>query len=164
MPEIFIEDPSLNDIPFAPLRDVYDIWRGMMDTHGLAQRKHFTPQVLKDHLPFLVFVDHEADTGRFRVRLIGTSYTEAIGFETTGMYVDEMPNTEEMQTRYRWLVDTAKPYYAYLDQMTWAGQDYRHYAVIGCPLFDDAGRVNMILFRVTFERMDNHEQFGPAAF
>lgn len=161
MSDTFVANPTIDDIPFEPLRDVYRIWLGVSAEHGLPQRKHFSPQLLKDHLPYLVFIDYERDTDRFRVRLIGTRYSEAIGFEGTGMYIDELPNAAEMEGRYRWMLAHKQPYYAYLEKMVWANREYKHYAVIGCPLYDDDGRISMILFRVTFERLDDVPSFGP---
>ena len=155
MARVFIEDPTIDQIPFESLKDVFRIWQNIVAEHGHAAREHLSPVVLKDHLPFLSLIDRDVTTGRFKVRLIGTRYSEAIGFETTGVWIDELPNTEALRSRFQWLVDNRKPYYAYLDEMQWAGKDYRHYGVIGCPLFDENQDVNMLLFCVTFERIDS---------
>jgi len=161
MAEKFIANPTMDQIPFESLQDIYRLWQKAGEEFGYAERKHFTPKMLKEHLPYLTLIDHECDSGRFKVRLIGTHYTEAIGFESTGMYIDELPNTETMLERYNWLVREKAPYYAYVDQMRWADRDYRHYAVLGCPLFDVDKNVNMILFRVTFERADDSTAVSP---
>jgi len=156
----FIEDPEIDQIPFDSLKGVYQIWQKLSDQHGHAAREHLSPALLKDHLPYLSLIDRDVETGRFKVRLIGTRYSEAIGFETTGVYIEQLPNTEELRSRFQWLVDHKKPYYAYLDEMQWAGKDYRHYGVIGCPLFDENHDVNMLLFCVTFERFDSNEEMN----
>jgi hypothetical protein len=156
----FIENPTLDQIPFDTLKDVYKIWQNVNAEHGHAAREHLTPMLLKDHLPYLALIDRDVPTNRYKVRLIGTRYSEAIGFETTGVYLDELENTEALVSRFQWLVDNRKPYYAYLDEMQWAGKDYRHYGVVGCPLFDANKDVNMLLFRVTFERTDSTEDMN----
>jgi len=156
----FIENPTVDQIPFDTLKDVYRIWQDVRAEYGHAARAHLTPMLLKSHLPYLALVDHDVPTNRFKVRLIGTRYSEAIGFETTGVYLDELPNTEALQSRFQWLVDNKKPYYAYVEEMQWAGKDYRHYGVIGCPLFDENKDVNMLLFCVTFERIDSTEDMN----
>jgi len=153
MPENFISEPLPEDIPSAELRHVYEMWLSWGRGSTLQQREHLKPDMLIDHLPYLVLVDYVAAEKRFQVRLIGTKYTEAIGFEVTGKFVDEVPKTEAMQARFSWIVENKKPYYAYLDEMAWADKDYRHYAVVGCPLFDDNGDVNMILYRVSFDNI-----------
>jgi hypothetical protein len=153
MSEIFLADPKLEDVPFEDVRDFYQLWLDMKAEHGKPQRKHFTPMMLKQHLPYVVLLDCEQD-GSFKVRLVGTRYTEVIGFESTGMDVRELPGAAKMLERYRWLVENEKPYFASLDKMTWGKHDYRNYAIVGCPLYDDDGQVNMILFRVTFEKLE----------
>jgi len=154
MSELIILEPLPEDIPSVSLREVYEAWISWGVEHGLQRREHLSPEALRDHLPYLVLVDYLLSEKRFCIRLIGTKYTEAIGFDPTGMFIDEVEHTKAMQKRFMWVIDNKKPYYAYLDKMAWAGKDYRHYAVIGCPLFDDLGDVNMILYRVSFENME----------
>lgn len=150
----FIADPAIDQIPFDSLKKIYKIWQALQAEHTHVTRQHLTPMLLKEHLPFLALIDYEKDTARFKVRLIGTRYTEAIGFETTGTYIDELPNFGPLQDRFNWLIEHKKPYYAHLDEMSWAEKAYRDYGVIGCPLYDDNAEINMILFCVTFERVD----------
>jgi len=155
MTETFIADPTIDQIPFKGLKDLFQLWQDIEDEHGLPKRKHLTPMQLAGHLAYLVLMDYEKETGRFKVRLIGTRYTEAIGFESTGSYVDKLPNAETMIERYQWLVENKKPYYAYMDKMQRAGLEYRYHGIVACPLYSDEGDVEAILFRVTFERADN---------
>ena len=154
MTETFIANPIPEQVPFADVRALFQLWLDIKAEHGVPMRKHFTPQLLQDHLPYLALMDYEKETDRFCARLIGTAYSEAIGFETTGMYVDELENAEEMHKRHKWLVDHKQPYFAAMDTMSWGSRTYKNYAVIGCPLFDECGEVNMILYRVTFSKMD----------
>lgn len=163
----FIQDPTIDQIPFEKLKSVYKIWQDISAKHGHAAREHLTPMLLKDHLPYLALIDHDIETdsagvqtSRFKVRLIGTRYSEAVGFETTGAYLDELPDTEGLQARFQWAADNKKPYFAYLEEMLWAGKAYRHYGVIGCPLFDENMNVNMLLFCVTFDRIDSKEDMN----
>jgi hypothetical protein len=154
MTETFLADPDPSSVPFDALRDFYQIWLDIKAREGLPARSHFSFTVLKDHLPYLAFIDHEKATGRFKVRLIGTSYSQVIGFEATGKYIEEMPNAEGMKKRYEWLVEHRAPYFASMDSMKWGKDEYRNYAVLGCPLFDEKGDVNMLIFRVSFERLN----------
>jgi hypothetical protein len=155
MSKDFIAEPTIDQIPFDSLKKIFKIWRDLQAEHTYVKRKHITPKMLVDHLPYLALIDYEQDSKRFKVRLIGTRYSEAIGFEARGIYIDDLPNSEALLDRFTWLVDQEKPYYACLDEMNWAGKAYRNYAVVGCPLYDDSAKINMILFCVTFERIDS---------
>lgn len=154
MTETFIANPSPEQVPFDDVRALYQLWLDKKEQHSLPMRKHFTPQLLQAHLPYLALVDYEKDTGRFCARLIGTAYTEAIGFEITGKYLDEIENAQGMEDRHKWLLEHNQPYFAALDEMSWGARTYKNYAVIGCPLYDEEGDINMILYRVTFSKMD----------
>ncbi|MBL4790869.1 MAG: PAS domain-containing protein [Kordiimonadaceae bacterium] len=147
----FIENPDPQDISCRQLRDFLSIWHRLKAEVGLPARRHFTFQLLKMHLPNIVIVDYLADTKRFRVSLTGTNYTEMLGQEVKGWYVDELTGIGELLERCRHLVKTKTPYLAVDNSLEWIGRGYKYYTTVALPLFDEAGSVNKILFCLSFD-------------
>ncbi|MBL4790868.1 MAG: PAS domain-containing protein [Kordiimonadaceae bacterium] len=153
MTALLIENPTNAEVTCPHLLQFLETWQSIKAAEGLPRRRHFTFRLLKDYLPDIAIMDVDKKTGRFLVSLVGTRYTEMLGREMTGMYVDEMPHTEEMLKRCQRLVEMGQPYFATRNPLNWAGKDYKSYSTLGVPLYGDDETVSKILFCVSFETM-----------
>lgn len=102
----------------------------------------------KDHLPWIALHAFDQETQKFTVKIFGTGYVDAIGFDPTGNELQ----SEKLHKKFIQVVETGLPYVSYRNELTWAKKEFRLYDVIGCPLFFENGDVSHVLFRVDFKR------------
>lgn len=94
------------------LRDALSVWRSLRKERALPPRDAIDPLMLRKHLGWLLLVDVQHGPERFRYRLIGTGFTELLGRDTTGRYLDEIYGAEmyeSMIASYRWVVRHRQP-------------------------------------------------------
>lgn len=148
MSEEFIEAPGSDDIQSAELRNFLDIWEGLRRGEGTPLSKDFLLTDFAKHLPFMIQNDFDARTGRFFVRFLGSGYADGVGADYTNRFVDEIPRTDSLLERSRWLVENRKPYLILGTRVTWTPKDFKYISAIACPLFDEEECVSSVLFRI----------------
>lgn len=112
--------------------------------------KDFSLTDFAPHLPTMIQNDFDRATGRFFVRFVGSGYADGVGADYTNSFVDEIPDTESLLTRSRWLVENREPYLVLNARVVWSPKDYKYTSAIACPLFDEKERVASLLFRIEF--------------
>lgn len=150
MSEQFIEDPGIDVVESATLRDFFGMWLDPKTSTGMPRAKDFSLTDFAPHLPFMIQNDFDAATGRFSVRFVGSSYAKGVGADYTNRFVDEIPDTEDLLVRSRWLVENKKPYLVLNTRIIWSPKDFKYADSIACPLFDEKGSVSGLLFRIEF--------------
>ena len=94
---------------------LYRYWRSIHPNGGgLPSRRDLDPLDLADILPWIWMVDIQREPLRFKFRLMGTEHVHAIGFDPTGMWIDEaFPDflTGPGYPDYRYLAEEAAPSY-----------------------------------------------------
>jgi hypothetical protein len=153
MPDKIIEDPSLEDIASPVLADFFSLWQAIQGEHHRPRLKDFSLTDFAAHLPHMALNDYDRKTGRFHVRLFGSSYVDGIGGDLTGAFVDEVPNTEVLLKRYRRLVESKQAYLSLDNDLSWSPNDFQKYSVLACPLFDADENVATLMFRIEFIRL-----------
>lgn len=148
--EALILNPSLSDIENPDLKEFFSFWLELHNKSGKPRREDFSPKNLIKFLPNITLIDYEQDRGRFRHRVMGTKVVEACGVDNTNKYFDEIENAKYAIERLSWSVENKKPYYVRSNSMQWVINDFYGYDAIGCPLFDDNDKVNMIIFLFAF--------------
>ncbi|RED49083.1 PAS domain-containing protein [Aestuariispira insulae] len=127
---------------------LYRYWQSIHQADGgLPRRQDLDPLDLADILRWVWMVDVHRDPLRFKFRLMGTEHVDAIGFDPTGMWIDDaFPG---------FLEGPGYPDYVYLAEE--AGPSYRkgpaHYHVsdykiierVMLPLVGDSGKCEIIL-------------------
>ncbi|EDP66860.1 hypothetical protein BAL199_17403 [alpha proteobacterium BAL199] len=125
-----------------PLHDLYVHWqaqsrsgrelpgRGGMDVLDLP----------KTVIPHAFIYEREQD-GRFRCRLAGTRFTDDLGYEPTGAYLDTKLHSELGRRRLALYADCiAAPRAIYFRaRMTPIGQEFRESGRLMLPVADDSG-------------------------
>jgi CheY-like chemotaxis protein len=72
------------------LRRMYEYWLEKSCGRRLPDRKDLDPTEIPDILPHLSIVEAVGEAPRYRYRLLGTHVVEAIGFNPTNLYVDDI--------------------------------------------------------------------------
>ena len=73
------------------IRQLHDYWRHIHPAPGrLPGRQHFDPLQVHALLPSLWLLDVVRTPLRFRYRLVGTRITDALGRDTTGLWLDDV--------------------------------------------------------------------------
>lgn len=142
-------DFTNEELPDQKLRDLHAIWLAKSGSGRLPGRNDFDPTELPPHLlPWITIFDVEGD--RLRIRIVGTGIVEALGMDTTGHYLDELPNTQDLHTRARWAVENARPFYVTDLAMAWDEDRWGHYSVLCLPLASDGTQVDKLLYLMSF--------------
>jgi hypothetical protein len=142
-------DFTNDELPDEKLRDLHAIWLAKSAPGRLPGRDDFDPTELPPHLlPWITIFDVEGS--RLRIRIVGTGIVEALGMDTTGHYLDELPNVEDLHARARWAVENAKPFYVTDLAMAWDEDSWGHYSVLCLPLASDGTQVDKLLYLMSF--------------
>lgn len=158
MSDKIVENPSAQDIESPALRGFFDLWQRLQTEHHRPRLKDFSLTDFAAHLPHMALNDFDPETGRFHVRLFGSSYVDGIGEDLTGRYVDEVDNTSELLKRYRWLVANKQAYLSLDNNLDWSQNDFQIYNVLACPLFDADENVATLMFRIEFVRASGRSE------
>ena len=81
---------------------------------------------------------------------IGTGIVAETGQDTTGAFLDEMPNTESIVERATWIVANRKPVYVDNQPINWTSMDFKTYSALGVPLATDGKTVDKIIYQMAF--------------
>jgi hypothetical protein len=137
---------SVADLATAPLQRAWTQLETKRGDRPFLGRADIDPAEFKPLLPSTALVEIHGDPPRFRVRLAGTEWRAALGFEPTGLWLHEWPNASQ-----RSLLETAWTAalmgrcamrvrrYAIVDHVA------LHYEAIIVPLAADGRIVNMLL-------------------
>ncbi len=145
---------SSDELLSEPLRCFYSFWLQKMESLGhLPARAHFDPiEIPTEILPYLTLFDViQSDRGiRFHIRLVGTGIVAETGQDTTGSFLDEMPNTDAISERAIWIVTNKKPVYVDNQPINWTSMDFKSYSALGVPLATDGTNVDKIFYQMAF--------------
>jgi hypothetical protein len=83
----------------------YAYWLRIHPPHGLPGRQHFDPTHIPGLLRHIRMLDVEGQPPRFKVRVVGTQFTERLGQDTTGQYLDQLFEGFEGSRFHRGLLD-----------------------------------------------------------
>lgn len=141
---------SVDDLPSGPHRDLYTLWLGKRMPERLPGRADFDPVEMPRLLPHIALVDVERDPWRFRARVFGTAIVEAIGFDPTNRYLEEVAGTERIQRRAEVMAGSRQPYFVAQEPLRWSAHDFKYYSTLGLPLSSDGTIVDKLLYSMVF--------------
>jgi len=137
------------------LRRLLEYWQTKRRTLGrLPARADIDPLEMRFALGHLILADVEhGDPIRFRHRLIGTHIVEHAGYDATGLYIDEVPDTDlakHVIPSYRRVVTTREPVSERIRGVV--GGRATNLEMLRLPLSVDGQRVDMVLTGAYFQR------------
>ena len=123
---------SPDQLPPGVHQELFTLWLGKCTSDRLPGRADFDPREMPGLLPHITLFDVERAPIRFRIRLVGTAIVDAMGLDTTGMYLDELDNIDAVQQRAETMSRTREPYFLDGLPLTWTHQNYKNYSTLGC--------------------------------
>jgi hypothetical protein len=137
------------------LRQLRAYWASKGRPGGaLPPRADIDPLEMRFALGHLILTDVErGPQPRFRHRLIGTHIVERAGYDATGRYLDEIPETElaaRAAESYMHVLATKQPVWQRLDDIV-DGRSTK-LELLRLPLAGDGQNVDMILSAAYFDR------------
>lgn len=150
--------PSDFDRWHPKLQRLFRYWQSIHPAHGLPGRQHVEPLALADLLPGIWLLDVQRQPFRLRYRLVGTRIVEAIGQETTGLWLDEAhPHLLEHKhylDRYERVVAGKVPDWRRGPARMWTHEDYREIENVVLPLASNGTDVDVLLLITVMYRLD----------
>lgn len=135
-------------VPKGPFSDATQYWDALDKKRDLPLAGAFDllalPRLVQNMTLF------EIDGQRIRIRFVGTSIVEEIGEDTTGSYLDEMPNMSAVQDRAFRCTRTRQAYFLESLPVTWTSKDFVTYSTLGLPLAGQDGEISQIAFLMIF--------------
>ncbi len=124
------------------------LWREQMKDGAAPCRHCMTPQLLKSHLPHVAIYERvQAEHGqrRYRVRLMGTKFSQVMG-DFTGKFVDEAVPQEYLARWYAALdasLDAGVPL-RFLSRTDTSSKPFLYGEYLQAPLLSGDGAMNML--------------------
>jgi len=130
---------------------LYAYWRERRGGKRFPARRDIDPVDFSFALGRVSLVDVLGGPRRFRYRLVATILTEHLGYEMTGKYLDQVPESD-MRAYTERLYETAlarrEPHYE-RDELVLDGRQWKHEALV-LPLSSDDRTVDMLMiYRAT---------------
>ncbi len=139
-------DFTEGDLSWAGGRKLFRWWQDILnETGAIPKRSDFNPMKFTRYLPDIMLTDVSYDPLDFHIRLSGSNFNDAMGYNPTGMRLKDLSGGDDIHARYCELVRISKAYYALGLPQKWAKQDYQEYNTLILPLSDDGKTVNMLL-------------------
>ncbi len=151
-PDTLTDNFTADDLIWESGRAIYEWWSAHAASGKIPARKDFEPMKFAKHLRNISLIDATDQRDEFYVRLIGTSLTEAMGYDPTGDKVSTVKGSEEIYERYNAVIDSKKPHMMLQTSLFWANKDYIHYHILYLPLSDDGETINMLLVVTQFNK------------
>ncbi len=130
------------------IREAYDYWLRIHPAKGLPGRQHFEPTDIPGLLRHVRLLDVEGDPPRFKVRVIGTQFTDRLGHDTTGSYLDELFEGFDGSRFHRGLIEVVEkrqPIWRRGPLQWFCTEQYSSVERIHLPLARDGETVDMVL-------------------
>lgn len=146
-------DPSLF-LKAPVLRRLLAYWRGKAAVR-LPRRADIDPIEIGADVRNVMLLDVELDPLRFRWRLLGGDLVEGIGRNAAGKRFEEIyphPLYADIMRLFSRMALTGLPI-RHVGTARFVGRDHLSYESLHLPLFDEGGRVAMMLGGVYFERL-----------
>ncbi len=131
----------------AHIRQVYAIWKGLVQEGRLPSKQAIDPAKFKEFLPFIILVEVVPPGPRFRYRLVGTGEVEHRGNNPTGKFLEEAhsgPDADYCDGNYRYVSENAKPLFDSTPELTTKGNQVDS-EVIFLPFATDGRTVDTIM-------------------
>lgn len=146
-----IENVALSDMPNGNFLAALQYWLDAKKNRVLPPIEVIEPtQLPRALLSSLVVVSVESGPKKLRIRLFGTKLVDAVGFDPTGQFAEDIGGTGETAERHYACMQSTKPY-LYHGPLVWWSRDYKSYTTLVLPFGDAAGRVKRFLDYIELE-------------
>lgn len=123
-----------------------DYWRRKRGERDFPRRADVDPLDLAFMLERIALTEVHENPRRYRLRLVGSWWLQLVGFESTGMWVDDWPHVNQrklIQDTYDGLIAERRPICMLRD--AWVDDRQLRYEILLLPLSEDNARISMIM-------------------
>lgn len=142
-----MNDAGPNSEPRHPdLLRLLDYWRGKRGARGFPRRADLDPVDLVFMLERIALTEVHEDPRRYRLRVVGSWWAQLVGFESTGLWMDDWPHANQRKLTietYDAVVAARAPLCARRD--AWVDEKRLSYEILLLPLSEDDARISMIV-------------------
>lgn len=126
--------------------DVYRYWLQQRRARRFPARADLDPLAMRKALGNISLIEVQREPSRFRLRLVGSNQSERLGFDPTGMWLDEIPAPEYRTVligRLKALLVRPAPLLVHNRQLM--DERWYDYEALWLPLAEDGETVDMVL-------------------
>lgn len=149
----WVDNAEMADrLPFPLLKTLYSLWADKKAALGhIPSWGDFSPSEISEIIPSLAVFQHDDDNGRLRIRFIGTRFVDVSGRDNTGLFVDELPHSDNIIERARSVMEGGRPRFFSGRRMTWADREHKIYCTLCVPLQNkDTQKVDHLAYVAEF--------------
>jgi len=137
---------SAADLQTEPMQKAWALLEKKRGERRFLSRADIDPGELKPILPSVGLVEVHHDPLRFRIRLAGTDWRRTIGFEATGLWLDQWPNPVQRQVlEIGWTSVVREGRAGRARRNTVVEGVSLHYEAVFIPLAADGQTIDMVL-------------------
>ena len=128
------------------LRRLLDYWRAKCGDRRFPRRADIDPIDFSFMLERIALTEVHLGERRFRLRVVGSWWSGLVGFESTGMWMDDWPHANQRQLTvdtYDSLIAARRPLVAV--RRAWVDDRKLDYEIMLLPLSEDGDRISMIM-------------------
>lgn len=134
-------------VPRHPdLRRLLEYWDTRRGDRAFPRRGDIDPVDFSFMLDRVALTEVHEGERRFRLRLVGSWWSRMVGFEPTGMWMEDWPHAGQRQISiegYERVIAARQPQVAVRD--AWVDNRRLDYEIMHLPLSEDGTRVSMIV-------------------
>jgi hypothetical protein len=138
---------AIERIPHPRIRDVATYWETKRQGRRAPARRDLDPPFeIRRHLAHLFMLDVVEPGPRFRIRLVGTEVTRAVGGDHTGRFLDDVSPADHYAELRQEIEDVVQNFVLRykVSDMGWQGRRFVRYHRLMMPLSNDQERVNIV--------------------
>ncbi|MEK9969565.1 MAG: PAS domain-containing protein [Ferrovibrio sp.] len=141
-----IWSPQPGDFRTAAAAAIHRYWLDQRQGGRLPGRSDIDPLAMRAALGNIALLEVQHDPVRFRLRLVGTYQVSRLGFDPTGMWLDEMPAPEYralLISRLQAILERPEPLLVRNRQLM--DDRWYDYETIWLPMANDGERIDMVM-------------------
>jgi hypothetical protein len=130
----------------ADLQRLLAYWQQRSGARKFPRRADVDPSDMRFMLDRIALTEVHEDPRRYRLRLVGSYWYRLLGFEATGMWMDDFPHANQRKLTeafYGAMIEARQPRFAQRDMIV--DDQLLHYEIMLLPLSEDGSRISMII-------------------
>lgn len=138
--------PGLQDFRAEASRAIYRYWLDQRQERRFPARSDIDPLAMRGALGNIALIEVQHDPLRFRLRLVGSYQAARLGFDPTGMWLDELPAPEYRDLLIaRLLAILERPEPLLVRNRQLMDDRWYDYETIWLPMASDGARIDMVM-------------------
>jgi hypothetical protein len=123
-----------------------EYWRNKRGARSFPRRGDLDPVDFGFMLERIALTEVHENPRRYRLRVVGSWWAHLVGFESTGLWMDDWPHANQRKLTidtYESVIATRAPLCTRRD--AWVDENRLSYEIMLLPLSEDGTRISMIL-------------------